>query len=843
MALKEYQHKRNFKKTPEPKGKDRSIKKSHPLIFVIQKHAASHLHYDFRLEINGTLKSWAVPKGPSLDPKQKRLAMQVEDHPLEYANFEGIIPKGEYGGGTVMIWDHGIWEPIGDYEQSYNKGKLEFILHGKKLKGKWILLRIARDKKPSWLLVKVADAESCDSNKYDILKEQPLSVITQRDLSEIAENKALQKSNVNQAYLKPLQKIKAFLQKNKAAKAIAQLPTFSPQLAVLVDKAPQGDKWLHEVKFDGYRLLAYFINGQLKLITRNGHDWTHKLQPIVEAFKSMALMDTVLDGELVAIDKNNHISFQLLQNAINFNKPAKLVYYVFDMPFYLGFDIRGIALLERKRFLQQLLKIKKLPSTIQYSDHVQGSGDVTWETSCELGLEGIISKYIASPYESRRTKNWLKIKCVHQQEFLIIGFLHSKKRSFSSLLLGYYDDSSVHYCGHVGTGFSHETSENLLKKLIPLTQKKHFYKNVLSTINKKDTVWVKPELIAEIKFSEWTEEGALRHPVFLGLRTDKDPTEIKREQTISVDTASAKNSKTKTKRVLNKAEKEDYLTKNILTNKNKIVFTGKNLNKKDLADYYLSISQWILPYIVNRPLMLLRCPSGQEKNCFYQKHGKDDLPKGIFTVDIKEKNDTKPCLYIKDEAGLIALSQLAVIEIHIWGSNIDAIEQPDHMVFDLDPGPGVTWDEILQAAYRLHEELLQKNLTSFVKTSGKKGLHVVVPLMPNAKWDIVKEYARGIAMNLAKKYPNEYVATMTKEKRRQKIFIDFFRNGRGSTTVAPYSCRANNTASVSLPLSWRELETIPAANYFDMVSTVQKFKKKAKDPWQDFFKQQRKNKL
>lgn len=818
MALNEYQHKRNFKKTPEPKGKSWAFKKPKKLIFVVQKHAASHLHYDFRLEMNGVLKSWAVPKGPSLDPNQKRLAMEVEDHPLEYASFEGTIPQGQYGGGTVMVWDQGIWELSGSYEESYKRGKLEFILHGKKLKGKWILLRIEKNKqKSSWLLVKARDDESRNIKQYDILKEQPLSVMSQRDLDEIAADKTLGQTEFAKT-------VTAILKKNKAAKPINKLPKLSPQLAVLVNKAPEGDQWLHEVKFDGYRLLACFNNDHLKLITRNGNDWTNKLQPIADAIKPLKLINTILDGELVAIDKNNHISFQLLQNAIHFNKPAKLIYYIFDMPFCLGFNIRSIGLQERKQILKKLFELEQLSSVLQYSDHIQGSGKAIWQTSCELGLEGVISKHVDSPYESRRTKNWLKVKCVRQQEFLIIGFLHSKKRDFSSLLLGYYDDDlNLHYCGHVGTGFSHATSEYLVKELTSLIQTKISCKNIPNALDKKNTVWTKPELIAVIKFSEWTEEKILRQPVFLGLRSDKNPTEVRLEQ--SALTSNVEKSKSK------------------ITNKNKIIFPDKNFSKSDLANYYLNISQWILPHIVNRPLMLLRCPSGQEKNCFFQKHHKDELSKDIYAVDIQEKQDTKTYLYIKDKAGLLALSQLAVIEIHTWGSTIEAIEYPDHMIFDLDPGPGITWQQVIQAAYCVQDCLQQKKLKSFVKTSGKKGLHVVVPLVPHATWDEVKTYARNLVTDITRKYPDQYVGTMSKEKRQSKIFIDYFRNNRGATTVAPYSCRANLTASVSLPLAWSELNSIPSADYFDIVTAVQRLKSLSKDPWRDFFKFQRKNKL
>lgn len=827
MGLSEYQCKRNFKKTPEPKGDRRSIAKKnskHP-IFIVQKHAASHLHYDFRLEMNGVLKSWAVPKGPCLDPKQKRLAMHVEDHPLSYASFEGVIPKEQYGGGTVMLWDQGTWEPVGDVSKTYHDGALEFILHGKKLKGKWKLLQMKAktSEKKSWLLIKSTDTESRDINNYDILKEKPLSVVSKMDLTEIAENE-------NTAT--PYASIVADLKKNSLAKSVKVLPTLHPQLATLVNKVPEGEQWLHEVKYDGYRLLTFFQKNSIKFITRNGNDWSNKFPQIVDVIKSLALTQTVLDGEVVAFDENNHIDFQALQNAIHFKKTAKLGYYIFDMPFCMGFDIRKMPLLKRKKLLEKILKSQKLNSIVQYSDYIKGEGNAIWETSCKLGLEGIVSKHCDGVYETKRSKNWLKVKCINQQEFLIIGFTKSSGREFGSLLLGYYDqDSTLHYAGHVGTGFSRATLKQLNKKLTSLIQAKSHFKKLPVTIHKKLTTWVKAELIAEIKFSEWTEENVLRHPVFLGLRTDKQSKEIIRELPAVLEVKKTKISKAKS--VLEKSDA--VITKGTLTNRNKIIFTEKNITKGELANYYLNIHQWILPHIINRPLMLLRCPQGQSKKCFFQKHWNENLSKDINSVVIQEKHAKDSYLYIKNKSGLLALTQLGVIEIHAWNSNIKSLEKPDRMIFDLDPDPAVQWERTLEVAYRLREYLLKQDLQSFVKTSGKKGLHIVVPLKPTAGWDTVKEYAAEVAHVMAREYPKDCVATMTKAKRVNKIFIDYFRNTRGATTVAPYSCRANVTASVSLPMTWSQLSETTAANNNDIELVVKKFKTLSSDPWEAFF--------
>lgn len=812
MTLQEYKNKRDFQNTSEPAGKiEKKDVKKDKLIFVIQKHHASHLHYDFRLEMDGVLKSWAVPKGPCLDSTQKRLAQHVEDHPLEYAKFEGVIPKGQYGAGIVMIWDQGTYEPIGDFKKSYQQGKLEFILHGEKLSGKWSLVCMKTQEKngDSWLLMKGKDENNRLLKEYDILTDKPLSVNSQLDLEGIAA-----KSNSSQS-------IVTLLKEEPQAIPIKKLPELNPELATLVEKIPMGLNWLHEVKYDGYRILAYFDKkSSVKLITRRNQDWTKKFLQLEHALQMLNLTLTIFDGELVAIDNNNRISFSLLQNSLTSHKPAKLVYYVFDMPICMGFDIQNLPLIKRKEYLKKILEQDTTNNLFQYSDHLQGNGEEILRTSCELGLEGVVSKELNSTYEQKRTKNWLKNKCVHRQEFLIIGYLLSphEEREISSLLLGYYDEKlSLYYCGHVGTGFSHASLQDLAKRFNALIQKSTpQLKNFPTDISLEKTVWLKPNLIAEIKFSEWTSDGRLRHPVYLGLRLDKNPTEVTKEE--------SKNSQNILKNETIK-----------LTNPNKILLDEKKITKENLANYYLSMSSWILPYIINRPLMILRCPSGENKKCFFQKHYKDELLPGLYFFPIQEKEKVDNYIYIKDQEGILSLSQLGVIEIHIWGSHINNIEYPDQMVFDLDPGENVSWKMVIDSAFILKEYLNKNNLQCFVKTSGKKGLHIIVPLLPKAKWVKVKEFSRDIGTSIAKKHPNRFVTTMTKAKRVGKIFIDYFRNNRGSTTIAPYSCRANKIAGVSLPLEWSELNTLGAASDFDIEKTLQKLTRIKKDPWQGFF--------
>jgi len=788
MSLTEYKRKRDFKKTPEPHTSSAKTKKTKKLSFVIQKHAASHLHYDFRLELDGTLKSWAVPKGPCLDPQQKRLAMQVEDHPTSYGKFEGIIPQGQYGGGTVMLWDNGTWEPLNDPKAGYKKGKLEFILHGKRLSGMWHLVRMKADKsgKMPWLLIKSHDESSRSIKDYDILLEETKSVTTNRSMEEIASNKS--------------SKVK---KKTLAVKTVKNLPVIKPQLATLVTTAPEGDDWIHEVKYDGYRILAYIEEHEVKLLTRNGKDITDKLPNIRLKLEKLKTAKTVFDGELVAIDQNS-FSFGHLVDCLSTGQTDNLVYFIFDLPFYNGRDLRELPLLERKVFLKKIMSKKS--GSIRNVDFVTGNGTQVYNEMCALKMEGIISKRTDSSYESKRTKTWLKLKCNQIQEFVIIGFAKSQhtERGIASLLLGYYDSNNkLQYCGHVGTGFSGETLSDLLTKLSKIKQKDAPFKHIPADIKSKHTVWVKPKLMANIKFIEWTNKNRLRHPVFLGLQSS---TKSKAENNVAT-----------------------------ISNQDKILFPEKNITKGDLAEYYKEIGPWILPHIINRPLMILRCPNGPAKQCFFQKHYKDNLPKGLFVIDIREKNGTNPYIYIKDSAGLAAFAQLAVIEIHPWGSNIKHLEQPDRIVFDLDPAPDVPWNKVILAAERLRKYLLRFDLKSFVKTSGQKGLHIVVPLKPQANWDVIKEFSRQIALLMVEDYPDDYVATMTKKLRTGKIFIDFFRNMRGSTSVSAYSCRANASASVSVPISWSELKKIRSGDCYDLEKTLLKMRKTKIDPWKDFF--------
>lgn len=787
MSLKTYQKKRDFKKTPEPAGK-KSARANKKLVFVVQKHDATRLHYDFRLELNGVLLSWAVPKGPCLDPEIKRLAVHVEDHPLQYGKFEGTIPKGEYGAGSVMLWDTGYFTPLdASAETAYRKGAMHFLLHGKKLNGKWRLFRINKDDK-TWLLVKYADEYAKPLSDYDITVEMPNSV----------------KTRFRQAKLKKI---------NLSHLPVSKMPsTIRPQLCVLVDHPPEGKHWLHEIKFDGYRILSFKTEKEVKLITRNNNNWTRTFQSIANEIEKTNLPNIILDGEVVILDDKQHSNFQLLQNSIKQNIGRPFVYYVFDILYYDKYNLMNLALTERKELLKKILGPFE-SATLRYSDHVVGSGAEVFEQACKLSLEGIVSKEASSPYIQKRNKNWLKIKCIKRQEFIICGYTPGagSREYFGALLLGTYDvKNQLIYNGNVGTGFTQATLKSLYNKMTTLkTTNMPFLKK--PAVSSK-TIWLKPELVCEVEFTEWTEEGLLRHPSFKGLREDKSAIEVKQELEVPLPMPLIK-----------------------LTNPNKILYPADGITKKNILDYYEFISEWMLPYLINRPISLYRCPNGIE-HCFYQKHLNEFTPDTIHAIKIKEKTGSDTYLYIEDKAGLLSLVQLATLEIHCWNATTANIEKPDMLVFDLDPAPDVAWKKVVYAAKQVKDILTSMNLTSFVKTTGGKGLHVVVPIKPGHDWDTIKQFTHTVAEYMMQEHPQAYVSQMTKSKRNGKIFVDYLRNSRGATAIAPYSTRARAQATVATPLSWDELTANSEDTAYTIITLPQRLEKLKKDPWKDFFK-------
>jgi len=842
-GLNEYKRKRKFELTPEPEGK---IKKSGAgNLYIIQKHDASRLHYDFRLELGGVLKSWAVPKGPSLDPADKRLAVEVEDHPVSYGSFEGIIPEGNYGGGTVMLWDRGTWEPLKDPRKGLRDGRLEFYLHGEKLRGEWALVRMARranEDKNNWLLIKMKDDYSRRGGK-SVVDEYPLSAASGRTMKEIAAagGKVWQSDKPKRAR-SPRGKEKpndpepdkdlpdpAALTGARKSKLPEEI---SPELATLVDSPPSGDGWLHEVKFDGYRLISVLDGGKVRILTRNGKDWTARFGGIADVLKTLPVKNAVLDGEAVVLNKDGISDFQALQNALKESRKGALHYFVFDLLYHDGFDLTRAPLIDRKTLLRKILNGSGKSGALRYSDHIVGKGDAVFENACSMSLEGIVSKRAAAPYVQRRTRDWLKVKCHKRQEFVIGGYKLSTKASragFGSLLLGYHDgDGALVYCGGVGTGFDSKSLKSIRKQLDAIPQKNSPFVNPPTGADARGVHWVRPELVAEVEFTEWTDDDILRHPSFKGLREDKPAREIIRERSFGEETMTKEND-----RQANPAA--DTVAGVHLTNPDRVLYPDQGLTKAELAQFYADIADWILPHVVNRPLTIVRCPGGSQSQCFYQKNVGEGLPEAIYGVSIEGKETDRTYISIKDLKGLISLVQIGVLEIHPWGSRIDNLEKPDRMVFDLDPGEGVSYDSVVDAAFKLRDILDGLGLRSFVKTSGGKGLHVVVPLERRSGWDEMKSFSKSVADEMVKMEPAKYIATMSKAKRKGKIFIDYLRNNRDATAVAAYSTRARKGAPVSTPITWDELSPSLAPNKYNVENLRQRLSSLKQDPWKDFF--------
>ncbi|MFA6860169.1 MAG: DNA ligase D [Clostridia bacterium] len=834
--LEEYKQKRNFVKTKEPVGasfdeqalKEKSKQK---LRFVVQHHIARKDHFDFRLEWNGVLVSWAVPKGPSYNPNDKRLAIKVEDHPFDYRNFEGTIPKGEYGGGTVMLWDEGFWDSKYDVDKGLSDGIIKFSLQGKRLKGSWALIKIKdlkSKKEDSWLLLKEEDEYAKKTNGISSFLT---SIRTGRNMSEI-ENGVIEK--------------------------IASNP-FSHtdvQLAKLVSKAPKGNDWLYEIKYDGYRIMAFVENEKVMLMTRNKHDYSDKFFSIASSIKDFAgKRAMILDGEIVVIDKNGKTDFQALQNYVRNPIDKTLTYVIFDILSLDGIDLRERKLIERKAILDSLLK--DAPTNLYNSQYVIGKGTESFDAVCKLNLEGIVGKNINSNYSGTRNGDWIKMKCQNRQEFVICGYtLTDKKTSgISSLILGYYEEKNLIYAGRAGTGLTEKSMKELEQKFESLKIEKSPF--ILSPkLNKNEKIfWLKPSMVAEIKFAEWTKDNLLRQASFKGLRTDKSPEEITMEkENLQNETNNqiitdkddytknqttndeAENIKTKnqTTRDNNKIKNKVAIVDGVkITNPNKVVFEDPEIKKIDVVSYYSKVARRMLPFLSHRILSVVRCPKGASEPCFFKKHP-DSFSKGIVKFPIvSNKGEKEIYFYIENSVGIVSEAQMGTLEFHVWGSRIDDLEKPDMMVFDLDPDEGMDLKQVRQGVKDLKNILDELSLTSYLKTSGGKGYHIVVPFKPVVEWDKFYEFAKHIAEYMEKKWSNYYTSNVRKNSRKGKIFVDWIRNGRGSTAVAPYSIRARKGACVSMPITWEELDTI-APNEISMADALLRIEKK--DPWENFYK-------
>jgi bifunctional non-homologous end joining protein LigD len=855
MPLEIYRRKRDFAKTPEPTGG--SHRDGAGPRFVVQKHDATRLHYDFRLELDGVLKSWAVPKGPNADPKGKSLAVEVEDHPLDYADFEGTIPQGQYGGGTVMVWDRGTWTPEGDARRGLKQGKLTFTLDGEKLHGRWTLVRMAGrggDKKDSgkknWLLIKRSQDEPA-AEKPSLRKgaSRDRSILTGRTMDEIAEakdriwnskqKKSPQAAAGRFAWRRTKRAGKPKIDKMSGTRA-ARLPaTLEPQLATLVAAVPAGNDWLHEVKYDGYRILARIDGQQIRLLTRRGNDWSERFPAALQALANLNVDKAILDGEMVALDEHGATDFQRLQNWMQRGNDESLVYYVFDLPYFEGRDLTRTPLVERKAVLAKLLSAggNDDDSLIRYSDHQRGQGEQVADYACQAGLEGVVSKRANSPYTSGRSEAWVKYKCLQRQEFVIGGYTQpsGQRKGFGSLLLGYYQGGKLRYAGHVGTGFTQQSLAELTKRLKLLISERPAFENPLRSTPRQRATWVRPELVAEVEFSEWTEDGVLRHPSFKGLRDDKPAAQIDQES--AKPSAEVKKARKTLRRrpATDSGEKSTAEVAGIaLSHPGRVYYPELELTKLGLARFYESIADWVLPHLVNRPLTMLRCPGGRTGQCFFQKHLDEKLPESLRTVSIREKSATRNYVLIDDLAGLISLVQRGVLEIHPWGSTADDLEHPDRLVIDLDPGEGVPWKAVVAAAREVREYLEAVELKCFVRTTGGKGLHVVVPLAAGASWDEHKEFAAALAQTLVARAPEKYLATMSKAQRQGKVFIDYLRNQRGATAVASYCTRAREQATVATPLTWTEVSPRLRPERFN-VQTLPKRLATRSDPWPGFF--------
>ncbi|MEO6041789.1 MAG: DNA ligase D [Croceibacterium sp.] len=810
-SLAEYNRKRDFKLTAEPAGKRAASAGGNT--FIVQKHDATRLHWDLRLEADGVLKSWAVTKGPSPDPEIKRLAVRTEDHPMAYAEFEGTIPAGEYGGGTVMLWDRGTWAPVpGKSWKNIEQGHLHFTLEGERMKGEWLLIRLKPrpgEKRENWLLRKIGDDFAAEG---DALVDRCLtSVLTGRSMAEIAADKAGEvsfKGVRGAAFTKAM--AKAAARNAKVGKAPAKKgkagdtpPAFQPpQLATLVDAVPAGNGWLHEIKFDGYRLLVAAAGDAARVYTRNGLDWSDKFAPLAARFQALALPPCLIDGEVVASGADGNPSFSALQGVLKRGHGSekasdKLSFHAFDLLSLDGADLTGLPLIERKERLEALLATAQPP--IHVADHVIGAGEKLLRAMCDAGQEGIIAKRIDAPYRAGRSKGWVKVKCTRRQEFVVIGWKASsaKGRAFSSLLLAQNEGGKLIYKGNVGTGFAQDTLDDLAARFARIAVAEPPAE--VPREDRRRVTWLKPALVAEIAFAEFTADGSVRHASFLGLRGDKPAGEVVPERAAP-------------------APAEEPAVK--ITNPDRVIDPDSGRTKGELAGYVQAVAALMLPWAGHRPVTIVRCPQGRAKKCFFQKHDSGTFGPHVNHVPITEKDGgTEDYMWVDDAAGLVSLIQMGTIELHGWGSRVPEVELPDRMVFDLDPDEGLDFEAVKSAAVHIHDRLADIGLTSFAMLSGGKGIHVVVPLTPGHSWDAHKDFARRFAEALALAEPDRFVAQMSKAKRVGKIFIDYLRNQRGATAVLPYSARARAGAPVAVPIAWGELKGFAHAHAFDIRDT------------------------
>ena len=893
MGLQTYRKKRQFDVTPEPRGR---VGRARGNQFVVQKHAARRLHYDLRLELDGVMKSWAVTRGPSLVPEEKRLAIQVEDHPIEYNKFEGTIPEGEYGGGTVMIWDRGQWHPDGDPHAALKKGHLDFILDGEKLRGRWHLVRMRRrpgEKKDPWLLIKAQDEEARTPKDPDVLEDLPLSVASGRSIPEIAEGKGTRR--VWHSSKSVQENVKAGATRGSAAARRAgagrgsrqvaggrrrarpsktgskktakpnskdkeprphgaPLPDFlPPSLATLRATAPEDDGWVHEIKFDGYRIQARLDHGEVRLLTRKGLDWTSKFPNVAAAVAALPARTALLDGEVVVETEAGVPSFSGLQAALKAGDRDRFIYYVFDLLHRDGRDLTGLPLIARKAELVRLVGQARRGSMV-YSEHFEGSGEVVLRHACQMSLEGIVSKRKDAPYRSGRSDTFIKTKCASAQEFVVGGYVPSTvlPRAIGALVAGYYDRGHLVYAGRIGTGYTRAVARDLRERLHPLERVAPPFDRIPpEEARRRDVLWVEPRTVIEAQFRGWTADGLVRQGAFKGVREDKPPREVVRElpaaaageegaspramlktaaETARAITKTSKKTSSRARASSRNKAKSGTEEGVRFTNPDRVYWPDVGITKQDLAEYYRSVWELMAPHVVNRPLAMLRCPDGTAGECFFQKHASAGLEERNLRTVIDRKK--RQVIALEDLDGLLSLVQAGVLEVHVRGSTIDRLDLCTRIVFDIDPGEGVAWQQVVAAARDVRQRLSTLGLESFVKLTGGKGLHVVLPI-DGADWDSTKRFAQAIALAMTADDPRRYVAKMTKSLREGRIFIDYLRNSLEQTAVAAYSTRAREGAPVSVPVAWEELGRTKGGNQYTVRNLGKRLGGLKQDPWQN----------
>lgn len=831
-SLQDYRRKRDFSRTREPSGNEPDTSQRRAL-FVVQLHHASRRHFDFRLQVENVLKSWAVPKGPSYDPQVKRLAVEVEDHPLSYASFEGEIEHG-YGKGHVDQFDTGVWTTEGDAEAQLAKGHLRFELFGKRLKGGWHLVRSGRkERQPTWFLIKAKDAFAGDVEADDLLDAKMIRS-THRAAKTPATKVAARKSTARK---KPVPKARK-APRLRLARAAAELDAarsappssafFKPELARLRESPPKGAQWLHEVKWDGYRILATIADGEVKLWSRNALAWNDRLPDILQALQSLGLQSAHLDGELVALDARGYSDFNGLQQTLFGEAQLPLVYMLFDLPYLEGTDLSHVNLLDRKRMLQQLLA--HAPRHLAFSTHVVGNGEATFRMAIKNQLEGIVSKRVDSPYRAGRGDDWVKIKRLDSDEFAVVGYTPPKGRrsGFGSLLLARPDPSVKTgwiYAGRVGTGFSDEQLRQLGQTLAHKGSAKPTV--ALSAVDPllRDAVWIKPVAVAEVYYRGIGNHDLLRQPSLKTMRTDKTAADLADSDRtpVSPGRKATELARSGPAAAANRAIE--------ITHPDRVVYPDDGITKQQVADYYTSVMTWFLPGVAGRPTSVIRCPEGIAQACFFQKHLVQGL-QHVGSAKLKEESGAQATyIYPVDASSVLELVQFGALEFHPWGSTVKQPDRADRIVFDLDPADDVAWTRVVAAARLLHRRLSQLGLESFLRTTGGKGLHVVVPLNPGCPWPRAKGFAQAFASTLAQAHPLEFVATASKAQRKGRIYVDYLRNSRGATSVASYSLRARPGAPVAMPLRWNELGKLKSGHAFDIRSGPRRLARLRSDPW------------